>query len=62
MNLRDFWTFLVTEKLGYHRPSPITPVDAVLRHLVERRHERLEQLVSYIDATVDVVKMGRHHE
>ncbi len=49
MKWRSFLTFLFTERLGYRRPPVVTPQDAVMRTVQERRFLELAREVGLVD-------------
>lgn len=42
MNFRSWWVYAITERLGYRRPSPVTPDDERMRIEAEHETERLQ--------------------
>lgn len=52
--MRSFWRFAVTERMGYRRPSTITPQDHAMRQAMDERLSRLNREVARLDATRDV--------
>jgi hypothetical protein len=56
--LRSMWTFLVTERAGYFRPSPVTAEDRAIRAMAETRIERvLTSAVRLLDADLDLLRL-----
>ena len=58
-SLRSFLKFLVVERLGFHRPSPVTHWDDAVRADFIAREHRLQQSIAAIDATRDVWSIER---
>jgi len=60
---RSFYKYLVTERLGYRRPTrpvlPVLPDDHAIRDAEAERLERLEQNVRYLDANIDLIRIGK---
>ena len=58
---RRFWTFVVVERLGYRRPSPLSEWDYEMRNEAERRVRHLEEAtLALLDERADLfAKYGR---
>lgn len=57
---RSVWTFLVTERAGYRRPSPVTDFDHRLYEQASARFERLlKRSVRLLDADLDLLRLER---
>lgn len=53
--LRDFvWVFLLKERLGFSRPSPVTPDDVQARETFTAREVELARAVARLDATREI--------
>jgi hypothetical protein len=50
------WHWLVIERLGWRRPSPVTAVDVMLRAEFERRLARLELNHEQLAARLEVIE------
>ncbi len=59
--LRSWWVFLVVERVGYRRPSSVTPEDDALREEMAQRVNLLEDKLVLWDVQGDVLSGRRRH-
>lgn len=55
--LRSILTFLFRERVGFHRPSPVTPGDHQQRAEFLARDAQLRRAIGVIDATRELWSM-----
>ena len=58
--LRSVWTWLIVEKVGWDRPSPVTPGDEALRLWMQHRLERLEDAHAQLAARAEIIDRLKH--
>jgi hypothetical protein len=62
MDLRSLWTYVVTERFGRRRPSPVTAEDIRRREAAEDALERVRRCrreVRLIDLNLDLMRIER---
>jgi hypothetical protein len=60
--LKSLYTFLIREKVGFHRPLPLsTPEERLLvKCRVDEVTEEMRRAVALLDLRLDVARRGRH--
>ncbi len=61
--LHSVWTFLVVERMGYKRESPLTDQDRFLREQADSRIERLQDhFLMLFDEQADLLTRPHRHK